>query len=217
MAGPIAHIFCALSVLASGALKVTDERAFILGVSYPNMHIVDLIKKEKKPLPHWQQIVNEPSDFKKGMLLHAIIDDLHDTHIAKRYANHMPRLPVMKQQIISYFEDAQLYYRVTDWPRIMGYFDTIITEERTQHSLPDLAINKWHQFIKTYCAQQPSALSTHMIFNQFPILRNRIPLGLPSLASKAYVGIAFKTLKKQAYLNALSDFYDQSADLIIRK
>lgn len=212
MVGIIAQIFCALSLLASGALQVTDERAFILGAVYPNLQKADpskgpLLQLRSQSDNRWLEIIAAPSDFKKGILVNHLVQDLHTARMADSYRTSTPHLPLLKEQIVSYFEDSILYDKINNWPKIVSYFDTIHPEEQAYDKLSEFTLLEWHRFVKTYCAQRPSALSTHTLFNQFPILRSRVPIGLPSLASKAYVAVAFKRLKKKSYPQKMLDFY----------
>jgi hypothetical protein len=215
MAGLVAHIFCALAILQSGALKIENEKAFIIGSCYPDIRYLGVIDRATTHYNNvrWEDIVAASSDFQKGVLLHNLVDEVRIAQLEKPHATRLPSLPIMRSQIMKFFEDSLLYHQVADWQKILHYFDDIYPEERFQ-GIADTALTTWHQFIKAYCRQQPSALSTHAIINQFPPLRRRIPLGIPSLISKLYFGIALKSFNKPALVNAMRQFYTNAVSLI---
>lgn len=217
MAGPIAHIFCALAILQSGALKVNDEKAFIVGNLLPDIQYLGVIARDKTHYTNirWEDIVAAPTDFQKGVLLHSLIDEVRIAQLEKPNERYIPALPIMRSQIMKFYEDSLIYSRISDWSKFIHYFDEILPEEKEAYQLSDTALKQWHQFIKTYCMQPPSVVSTHAIINQFPQLRSRIPWGLPSLISKIYLGIAFRSFNKKSQLTgAMKNFYDNCVSLI---
>lgn len=219
MAGPVAHILCALLILQSApqhGLKVTDPKAFIVGTCYPDIHYLGIIKRETTHSANirWEDVVAASTDFQKGVLLHLLVDEVRIAQLEKLHGNLMPFLPIMRSQIMKFYEDSLIYNQVDDWLKIGHYFDEILPEEKQAHQLSDTALNQWHQFIKIYCMQQPSVLSTHTIINQFPQLRARIPLGIPSLVSKVYMGIAFRSFNKPRLKNAIQHFYKDIVHLL---
>lgn len=216
MAGPVGHILCALALLNSGALKVADEKAFIVGTCYPDIQYLGAISRETTHYPNirWEDIVAAPTDFQKGVLLHSLVDEVRVAHLEKLNEAYIPSLPIMRSQIFKFFEDSLIYAQVQDWPRILHYFDELIPEEKTIHNISNKALTNWHQFIITYCIQKPSVVSTHAILNQIPQLRARIPWGLPSLISKIYLGIAFRACNKPRLVNAIHHFYDNCVHLV---
>ncbi len=216
MAGPIAHIFCALAILHSGALKVNDEKAFIIGTSLPDIQYLGVITRETTHYPNirWEDVIAAPTDFQKGILFHSLVDEVRIAQLEKPNEKYIPSLPIMRSQIMKFYEDNLIYSKINDLPKIMHYFDEILPEEKSSYGLADAALTQWHQFIKVYCLQPPSALTTHTIINQFPQLRSRIRFGIPSLIVKAYVGIAFRSFKKPRLINAMNNFYDNCVSLL---
>ncbi len=218
MAGPIAHIICALAILNSGALKIQDEKAFILGNCYPDIDYIGVVKRDITHYPHirWEDVIAAPTDFQKGVLLHSLVDEVRIAQLEKPNEESIPHLPIMRSQIMKFFEDALLYPQLkAAWPRIAHYFDKIILEEKAAHHLTDGALTQWHHFIKTYCTQEPTVTNTHALINQFPQLRARIPVGLPSLISKVYIALAFRSFKRKSELTrAMKHFYENSVTLV---
>src|SRR3990167_4458332 len=168
MAGIIAHIYCALTLVSSGQLKISDERALIAGVVYPSIGSINVMMRESSYTlkPTWQNVIDAPNDFQKGVRLHALIDQVRADHLEKPLEPRLPSLPIMKQQLVSFYEDSLLYNRINRWPVILRYFDTILPEERAYDGHRDMILHSWHTFVRTYCSQQPSAISTHLIFNE---------------------------------------------------
>lgn len=219
MAGPVAHILAALLILHSApqhGLKVTDHQAFIVGTCYPDIHYLGIIKRETTHVTNirWEDVVAAPTDFQKGVLFHSLVDEVRIVHLETVHGNLLPFLPIMRSQIMKFYEDSLIYNQVDDWLKISHYFDEILPEEKQAHQLSDTALQQWHQFIKIYCMQQPSVLSTHTIINQFPQLRARIPFGIPSLLSKVYMGIAFRSFNKPRLTRAIKNFYENIVHLL---
>ncbi len=216
MAGPIAHIFCALAILHSGALKVEDERAFIVGTTYPDIRSLGVISREKTHTKNvqWEDVINASTSFQKGVLLHCLVDDVRIAQLEKPNEQRIPHLPIARSQIVKFFEDSLIYHRIVDWQKILSYFDLVLPEEKMQHNIPEKAIATWHRFIKAYCLQQPGVFSLNTILMQFPELQAHIPIGIPSLASKAYLAISFRSLKKAKLTQSIEDFYNNCVSLI---
>jgi hypothetical protein len=216
MAGPVAHIFCALAVMQSGALSITDQRAFIIGTCYPDVqYLGDISRQTTHAHPiRWQDVAAAPSDFHKGILLHALVDEVREALLETSTTTRIPVLPFMRSNIMKFYEDSVLYDKITNWQEIRDYFTRILDEEKMQR-VPDHSLKRWHRFIRTYCAQKPSALSTHAILDQFPHLRARIPTGIPSLISKIYMGIAFRSFKRKNLVPAIEQFYHNCVPLLM--
>ena len=217
MAGPIAHIFCALALLKAGALTVDDPKAFIVGTTYPDIRLLAMIDRTQTHYDSisWQDVLDAKTSFQKGVKLHSLVDQIRIAQLETPLKNKLPRLPLMRIELLKFFEDSILYPKIENWPQLIAYFDNVIHEEKNEHHLSDQTLAQWHFYIKTYCAHQPSALSSHAVINQFPRLRKNIPLGFASLLSKAYVGIAFHSLRKtNAVISTIDHFYDNAVSLI---
>lgn len=216
MAGPVAHILCAFMILQSGVLTVTDKKAFFIGSCYPDIDYFGVIKRESTHYPNvrWEDVVAASTDFYKGILLHCLVDEVRIAQLEQPNEANLPALPIMRSQIMKFYEDSIIYNKIKNWPELMQHFNDIIPEEKSIDHLPEAALSSWHKFIQTYCAQQPSILSTYAIINQFPQLKARIPFGIPSLISKAYIGIAFKSFNKPRLTAAIKHFYDNCVSLI---
>lgn len=210
MAGPIAHIFCALAVLQSGALKINDEKSFLIGSCYPDIDYFGVLKREHTHYTNirWEDVVTAPNDFYKGILLHCLVDEVRIAQLEQPNEANLPALPMMRSQIMKFYEDSILYTKINNWQHLMRYFNDVLPEEKALDHLSEAVLKSWHQFIQTYCAQQPSGLSVHTMINQFPQLKARVPFGIPPLVTKVYMGIAFKSFNKPKITNAIKNFYD---------
>ncbi len=158
MAAPVAHIFCALALLNSGKLKVDDKQAFILGTSFPDIRYLDVIERAEthKKNVTWDDVVNAPSSFEAGMLLHALLDHVRENYVEIHHLyDQLPNNPY-RTHVLKFFEDILLYDYVTEWPHIITYFDTIAQEEKKYGiAMPYLRI--WHKLLQQYISQHPSA------------------------------------------------------------
>lgn len=217
MAGPIAHIFCALALLQSGALKVDDEKAFIVGSCYPDIRYLNVIKRSEthRNSIRWQDVIAAPTAFEKGVLLHSLVDEVRIAHLENPAKIRLPSLPFMRSQMMKFYEDSLLHHKVDNWPKIISYFDTVLPEEKMSHNLSEGALSTWHRFIKTYCMQPPNQMSIYTILNQFPELRATATPGMAAaLITKTYIGIALRSFNKARITLAVQDFYDNCVALI---
>lgn len=219
MTGIITHIYCALALATSGTVPITNERALVAGAVYPSIRVMGILKHEDigRKNPTWQDLVAASDDFERGIMLHHLVNSARSEHLEKPLEPRIAGLLIKKDELLRFYEDSVLYSQIQNWPKIMGYFDFVLPQERAINQLPDTIINQWHTFLRTYCAQQPSAISSHLIFNQLPQVRSAIPFGLPSLASKAYVAIGFKALKKSPAPSMINRFYEKAIGIISGK
>lgn len=157
MAAPIAHIFCALSLLSSNAITIDNVTDFIIGTSFPDIRYLRVIERDKTHVKNvtWNDVINAPNSFEKGRLLHCLLDEVREEFIEQNNLyEFIPNSP-FRTQILKFYEDIILYEMIKSWPQINHYFDTIIPEEIVY----DININDlkmWHNILKDYCSQQPN-------------------------------------------------------------
>ena len=194
MAAPVAHIFCALALLNSGKLKVDDKQAFILGTSFPDIRYLDIIKRAEthEKSVTWNDVVNAPSSFKAGILLHALLDRVREDYVKQHQLyDQLPNneYPV---HILKFFEDILLYDYVTEWPHIITYFDTISQEEKTYDiAIPYLRI--WHKLLQQYISQHPSVKQISGFLKQ----RSAVLNNKESNIIKYYLNTLISSVKNQ--------------------
>ena len=206
MAAPVAHIFCALALLQSGALKVKSEKDFIIGTSFPDIrYLAKLSRKDTHTHPiTWQQVKNAKTDFQAGMLFHALVDDSRIKQIEIVGEPHMPYVPVMKTYILKLFEDILLYDRVKNWSVILSYFDDILPEELA-YVTEDQA-REWHKFIQRYCSKKVSANHMQYIIDTTPHFSIKMPK-LPAVINKAYLALVFYRYNQKKLLQIVDSYY----------
>ena len=156
MAAPIAHIFCALSLLNAGKLTVTDKCAFILGTSFPDIRYLGVIERNETHDAHvtWTDVEHAKSDFEKGRLLHAYLDIKREAYIVDNKLYDGMADTAYKTHILKFFEDTLLWKKIKTWDKICTYFDTILPEEQA-FNIDPRHIHVWHSLLKKYVKQQP--------------------------------------------------------------
>lgn len=157
MAGPVAHIVCALSLLQAGALEVADACKYLVGTSFNDIrylaHIDRRITHDSQMT--WEKVVQENNPFKKGMLVHALLDEVRQQELEKKLELLVGYMPY-KSHLLKLHEDRLLYHWFSKkWPLFRHCFDTIIPEER-QFGIADQTIACWHRIVKDYLSRPPS-------------------------------------------------------------
>ena len=218
MSGIIGSIYCALLLLQNGQLNVENERAFIVGVSYPNIYKLGVISRDKinRKQVRWLDILNASSSFEKGVLLHALFDDVRRDYLENKLQNALPSIPFYRRELMQFFEDRFLYAKIANWERIISYFDTIISEEKEAHNLSDDALNQWHAIIKSYCKQKPNSFTIYRTMQQLPLVFMGGKNGVSSIISTAYVSLSLRSLNKAKLVMPMEEFYENCASYITK-
>jgi len=161
MASPAMHILFALKILTLLGPTV-NKQEFILGTSFPDSrHILHLERGETHIEPvSWQDVVNEPSAFRAGMLFHNLLDILRIQHLEPELCS-LPTLEPNRNElfcslIIKFAEDALIYELVPNWDEIILYFDDISSEEQSRTD-DMVGIRRWHELLQNYFRQRPNA------------------------------------------------------------
>ncbi|MDP3889337.1 MAG: hypothetical protein Q8Q25_02215 [bacterium] len=204
MAGPIAHIFCALSVLNSGALTVTDKKAFIVGTSFPNIRYLGDIKNElsHKRKITWDTVQNEPSSFKAGMLFHVLVDEARENYFIEKGMYEKVTKRKNLEPAIKLYEDIILYDWVTDWQSIVRYFDTVLEQEQ-QHAFSNDRVMLFHTFLQRYLSMQPTReYVSNLVITSHPTFDTMLPLFKP-----------FSVYVFKYYVNTLMDMLEQTPEV----
>lgn len=156
MAAPIAHIFCALSLLSSNAIDIDNITDFIVGTSFPDIRYLGVIEREATHAHNvtWNDVTNAPTSFEKGRLLHCLLDEVREAFVVKHNLyEFIPDSP-FPTQILKLYEDIILYEMIKNWADISTCFDTILPEE-CAYGIKNNDIKTWHKLLKRYFAQQP--------------------------------------------------------------
>ncbi|KKP29730.1 MAG: hypothetical protein UR12_C0003G0004 [candidate division TM6 bacterium GW2011_GWF2_30_66] len=134
MAGPIAHIMLALSILPKN-LPDTAVREFILGSSFPDIRYIS--KNIKREDTHFKNItleivtqkIQEKSFFQAGVLFHSLVDELRDWYMNKKNVYKIMPHTENAVRAIKFLEDNILYEKIKNIDQVIQYFDTILDEE----------------------------------------------------------------------------------------
>jgi hypothetical protein len=167
MAAPIAHIFCALSLLNGNAINIDNIAHFIIGTSFPDIRYLGVIKREETHVENitWNDVINAPTPFKAGLLVHSLLDKVREAFVVKNNLyKFVPDSP-FRTQILKFYEDIILYEMIKNWPDIIHYFDTILPEE-CAYNIKKNDIKIWHDLLKRYFLQQPDTNQILMLLQQ---------------------------------------------------
>ncbi len=221
MAGPVAHIVCALALLNSGALKIEDKQAFLVGTSFPDIRYLGVIKREQthKHDVTWQDIQNESDSFKAGMLLHSLVDRIREEYMMEHNVyNLVPKFPFFSQSLKLY-EDMLIYNSMDEWQLISSYFNEILSSERA-FGIKEQDIKRWHQILQTFFVKRPTPQLITQQIKQHMLVQHFYGMGkyIPDYPIIKYVDGMIKSMENSKKLQKIiTDFYDNIVDFLIHK
>ncbi|MCL4361787.1 hypothetical protein M1446_05530 [Candidatus Dependentiae bacterium] len=162
MAAPIMHVVFALKIFLLLPPTV-DKKEFIVGTSFPDIRYYANLSRESTHIEpaSWNDIVNEPSSFRAGMLFHNLLDILRmenfEINFFNRYAlsQYTPLYIRLFPLIMKFAEDVVLYDKIERWQEIINYFDVIFEEEKKLCNDENI-IESWHKILQNYFKQKPT-------------------------------------------------------------
>lgn len=179
MAGPVTHIIFALQILHLLPPSI-DPQAFIVGTSFPDIRYLAHLTREQTHIEpiSWQNVINEPSSFRAGMLFHNLVDEIRMEHFEpdfydrKKINEYTPLYIKLFPLILKTAEDAFLYTKTNHWKKIATYFDTVYQEELDFNVSEDI-LRTWHNMIQTYIANKTDTESiAQFVANNCDIYQN---------------------------------------------
>lgn len=230
MAAPIAHIFCALSLLNSGALNVDNVADFIVGTSFPDIRYLGVIKRSETHEKNitWNDVINAPNSFEQGRLLHSLLDESREEFIEQHHLYDLIPDSQFRTQILKFYEDIILYGMIDNWSEIAHCFDNIPLEE-LDYGIENKNLKRWHNLLKDYVSKQPDANQILFFLQQrtnldlekekSPFKRFIIRCKSAIINRIAYFKLrsTFNTLKKNKKLDrAIKLFYENINTLLIK-
>ena len=148
MAAPLAHILLAVQILPTMPDK--DEKAFIIGTSFPDIRYLGCISREKTHLKNvtLDDIKKEKSSFKAGMMFHSLVDEVREKYM--KNADVYKEIPksMVTTQALKFNEDIILIDKLNNLDKYAHYFDDILPDELTLVKAEYL--NTWHKALKKY-------------------------------------------------------------------
>lgn len=160
MAGPVTHIIFALQILHLLPGNI-DKQEFIVGTSFPDIRYMAQLRREQTHIEpiSWNDVVNEPSSFRAGMLFHNLVDEVRIKHFEHSFynRNNTNTLPGLYKKLFCLMlktaEDSFLYNYSNKWHELTSYFD-IIYQEELDFGVPKTVVRTWHTMIQEYIAQE---------------------------------------------------------------
>ena len=157
MAGPIAHIYCALALINSGEIQVQDRCSYIRGTSFNDIRYLKVIRREEThdDKVNLEKIKAAPTDFEKGMLVHSLLDRKREQYVmTQKLYDYVPEI-AYKTQLLKFYEDLVLYERLQNTPEIAACFKQFDQQEQL-FAIPPEKLTKWHFLLQEYVSQKPS-------------------------------------------------------------
>jgi hypothetical protein len=167
MAAPIAHIFCALFLLNSGAIEVENKSAFIVGTSFPDIRYLGVINRDQTHEENitWNDVNNASSSFEQGRLLHSLLDEEREKFVVKHNLYACVPNSRFRTQILKFYEDILLYEVIHNWSEIADFFDIVLPEE-SAYGIKKNDLILWHNLLKQYVSQQPDLYRIFLFLQQ---------------------------------------------------
>jgi hypothetical protein len=198
MAAPIAHIFCALFLLDSGAIEVENKSAFIVGTSFPDIRYLGVIDRDQTHVENltWNDVKNASTSFEQGCLLHSLLDEEREKFVVKYNLYDCFPNSQFRTQILKFYEDILLYEAIKNWPEIADYFNNIFSEESV-YGIKKNDLILWHNLLKQYLLHCPD------VYQIFLFLQQRTTFKMQQEANiikKFFIQCAGAVLNRMAYI-----------------
>lgn len=169
MAGPIAHVMLALSILPkllpeqdAKTLILTDKniKEFVLGSTFPDIRYIT--KNIKREDTHFKNItleivrekIRENKFFQAGVIFHSFVDELRDKYMNKKNVYKIMPRSENAVRAIKFLEDNILYKKIQNKNQVIKYFDTILDEElkfyTSEGCIYKSDVKNWHKLMQTY-------------------------------------------------------------------
>lgn len=159
MAGPVAHIFCALALFSHESDSF--KKPFIIGTSLPDIRYLGVIEREKT---HTQTVItihdvlNSKTPFKAGFLFHSLVDQRREEFYEKNGLYDSLENFQGRSQLMKIYEDIYLYDKLENMPTILSYFDHVMYDEiYLQLEYKHLA--SWHSILQHYLVKKQNLQS----------------------------------------------------------
>lgn len=151
MAAPVGHIICALALINSGKINISDKDAFLVGTSFPDIRYITNIERRithKFDGNDLIYIFNTESSFEMGRRFHIFVDQEREKYMKdhKVYKFIKPTLP--KTHTLKIIEDHILYPRLLAFDSHQVFYK--IYDEELEYGLKKEEIRKWHDILETY-------------------------------------------------------------------
>ncbi|OGB84717.1 hypothetical protein A3F66_06935 [candidate division TM6 bacterium RIFCSPHIGHO2_12_FULL_32_22] len=201
MAAPLAHILLAVQILQTMPDK--DEKAFIIGTSFPDIRYLGCISRDKTHIKNvtLDDIKKEKSSFKAGMMFHALVDEVREKYMNEHEIYKIFPRSKLGDAALKFNEDLLLFPQLNDLDKYAYYFDSILFEEL--EFIKSEYVKTWHKALKKYL------LNFNDIKNRFKFLK-RCAKRRFDIVEKSF----FNNLKRSALLKVNQILYNKVEKLI---
>lgn len=152
MAAPVGHIICALALLNSGTVKISDQSAYFAGTSFPDIRYISDVKRavtHQLKDDTMAYVKQAGSDFELGRRLHVFVDHEREKHMREHDAYRFVANGPYSTHMLKMVEDNILFDRLKGKFNEAEVFKRILPEEKA-YGLSDQSLLAWHQILQSY-------------------------------------------------------------------
>lgn len=151
MAAPVGHILCAMALLHSGAVEISDPNAFYVGTMFTDIDkITDKIDRKithRLGENNLAYIAKTNSSFEMGRRFHIFVDQQREKYMKDHKAYDFLSNSSYKTQMLKLIEDRILFDKLNT--NISPIFEQIHPEELS-YNIDIYDIKAWHNILKNY-------------------------------------------------------------------
>lgn len=158
MAAPITHIALTQKIFDKffGNRRKKD---FFVGTCFPDIRYPTNINRDKT---HFEDItlndLKQNNSFWAGLKFHSILDIVREKFIVKNNIYSFCPKSQFIAQSLKIVEDQIFYQRIKNWQEYIDYLNKILPEE-TKFGITKKDVQKWHELLQEYFANQPNKKS----------------------------------------------------------
>jgi len=128
----------------------------MLGTLFPDIRALKVIEREQTHFTGvtYDQIKQVPDSFRRGFLLHSLIDEVREDYVQSKGAYRGLPTSYLTTVALKVCEDIALYDKVKDWHEYIEYLNHFSHHEE-QFGIPAGAIQTWHKLHGAFFANSP--------------------------------------------------------------
>ncbi len=197
MPGPVTHIAITDKVF-DRLFAGMDRRMFYIGTLFPDIRYMGVINRSAT---HFDRVsvadIRREEPFKAGVMFHSLVDKARQQFMGENPVYEDHHTDMQPGWIAKIAEDTFFFSYAKNLPAVSKYLDTILPQE-TECAIPQTVIKTWHNILKTYIKNKPSA-ATLKTLSAF--------MGIPNEKVAAMTGILNKITEDENIKKSLYDFY----------
>lgn len=159
MANQITHIVLA-EKKSESLFNKFNQHDFLIGTVFPDIRYLKVIDRDKTHFKElsFQDILNEQNSFTAGLKYHSLVDEVREKYMVEKGIYDLIPHSKFITQSLKIYEDEVLYKNVSDWNKVIAFFDKVLNEEMEFVNQAD-KINVWHSLMQEYFKESPTDVS----------------------------------------------------------